>query len=819
MCPMVLIYLALTAYNSSGESSKSDEVSITTTDGPVTEVAPTPDIKANGSYGWLYVIPGDNLSVTVTLNTGDLLGQNADWWVAAETPFGWYHYDVNSGSWIPGLTVTYQGPLFALSLYEVLNMSGLPEGTYTFYFGVDTLMNGSPDSGIIYDSMVVNITTITPSVVITETENTGSDSLPILALATDKDGKETIAVIGEKDADGNITNLTGFMYVSPDGNSLEMELGADGLPVSLTDDTGTKAVFSDYTNSTVDVTFFDSNNNLLGGPVTVEINQDKFSEYLNLFSSLRIASSSVAKPSNKDFAPFELATGCASTVQTKATSLGIKLGGLVISGTACAGAIAGVVTWPIAVFTCSSFLLSNLSLLPYLEVEGEIFKVLGMVSTGMGLSQFSQCASPGLGILPCITVLAGISSDLIDIACDEKVPPGTPSLSIPWPKSAWLGVGVSNMGGGGSGTVTSDPAGINCGTKCSALYDINKEVTLTATPDAGSTFKEWSGACSGTDPKCKVTMDADKAVTATFTITVSAPTGFTATADGSTVYLSWDAVSGAEGYKLYYGNSCDEYTGSIDLGNVTSKTFYDIPVGTYYLAVVAYNSKGESKHSNCETVTVVAAPVTLTISKSGSGSGTVTTSPAGINCGTDCSETYDIGTEVTLTAFPDSGSTFTGWSGACTGTGTCAVTMDADKTVTATFTSVGSGAGTLVLNYSVTPSEGGGSTVTGTLGFKQVSGGPAVTGNYRLISDTGGLITSFSPAGIDTAVIVGDSFSGPFVLLFTTGGYLGSPGSGQLTFAVSGNEVTGTGALTNFIKATNDVLYLGNVTTGTFTPQ
>jgi uncharacterized repeat protein (TIGR02543 family) len=65
----------------------------------------------------------------------------------------------------------------------------------------------------------------------------------------------------------------------------------------------------------------------------------------------------------------------------------------------------------------------------------------------------------------------------------------------------------------------------------------------------------------------------------------------------------------------------------------------------------------------------------------------VTSSPAGINCGSDCSETYDNNTVVTLTASASTGSTFTGWSGACTNsTGTCQVTMTAARSVTANFT-------------------------------------------------------------------------------------------------------------------------------------
>ena len=76
---------------------------------------------------------------------------------------------------------------------------------------------------------------------------------------------------------------------------------------------------------------------------------------------------------------------------------------------------------------------------------------------------------------------------------------------------------------------------------------------------------------------------------------------------------------------------------------------------------------------------------TLTINKSGTGGGVVVSSPAGINCNSDCSEDYDAGSTITLTATPDSVSRFTGWSGACSGTGSCIVTMNASLAVTATF--------------------------------------------------------------------------------------------------------------------------------------
>ena len=76
----------------------------------------------------------------------------------------------------------------------------------------------------------------------------------------------------------------------------------------------------------------------------------------------------------------------------------------------------------------------------------------------------------------------------------------------------------------------------------------------------------------------------------------------------------------------------------------------------------------------------------LVVYKGGSQNGTVTSNPAGINCGSDCSEWYDWGTQVILTATPAPGHTFTGWSGACTGTNTqCTLFMTAPKSTTASF--------------------------------------------------------------------------------------------------------------------------------------
>ena len=180
--------------------------------------------------------------------------------------------------------------------------------------------------------------------------------------------------------------------------------------------------------------------------------------------------------------------------------------------------------------------------------------------------------------------------------------------------------------GTGSGTVTSNPGGINCGVTCSNEFASSQIVILTATPSVDSIFAGWSGDADCSDGV--VTMNASKTCTATFTLS--------------------------------------QYT--------------------------------------------------LTVSKAGTGSGTVTSSPAGINCGTDCTEPYNYGTVVTLTAAASTGSTFGGWSGACTGTGTCTVTMDAAKSVTATFNLTLPNVSVILVPDSTSIPRGGtlGYTVTGT---------------------------------------------------------------------------------------------------------
>lgn len=154
-----------------------------------------------------------------------------------------------------------------------------------------------------------------------------------------------------------------------------------------------------------------------------------------------------------------------------------------------------------------------------------------------------------------------------------------------------------SLAGSGTGSVTANVGVIDCPGTCTDDHDAGSAVILTATPDSGSTFTSWSGACSGVGV-CEVIMDQARSVTAIFDV---------------------------------------------------------LPPEVYAL-----------------TVGVV-------------GNGTVTSDEGEISCPATCASEHDAGTIVTLTATPDTGSAFAGWSGACIGIDDCQVTMGQAQAVTATF--------------------------------------------------------------------------------------------------------------------------------------
>ena len=233
------------------------------------------------------------------------------------------------------------------------------------------------------------------------------------------------------------------------------------------------------------------------------------------------------------------------------------------------------------------------------------------------------------------------------------------------------------------GTITSADTFINCGTggtACTRTYDYGTAVTLTATPDVGYSFTAWSGACTGTGT-CPLAMTADRAVGATFTInthtlTVTAPLHGTITSADTFINCGTGGTACTRTYN--YGTAVT-LTATPDVGySFTAWSGSCAGTGTCPLAMTANRAVGATFTINTHTLTVT-APL----------HGTITSADTFINCGTGgtaCTRTYNYGTAVTLTATPDVGYSFTAWSGACAGTGTCPLAMTANRAVGATFT-------------------------------------------------------------------------------------------------------------------------------------
>jgi hypothetical protein len=248
------------------------------------------------------------------------------------------------------------------------------------------------------------------------------------------------------------------------------------------------------------------------------------------------------------------------------------------------------------------------------------------------------------------------------------------------------------LSGSGSGTVTSSPAGITCGSDCSELFNPGQQVTLTASPAIGSNFTGWTGACSGLG-LCTLTMDESQQVTASFTSNLYS-LSVTKSGDGAGIVTSSPAG-------IDCGSIC---TAQFNHGTLVSLSATPSPgsifsgwsgacTGTGTCQVTMDSAKSVSAAFGLNTNTHL-----LTVTRQGTGTGTVTSSPSGIHCGIDCSEVFLHNTVVTLTAVPESNAYFTGWSGACTGTGTCQVTMDSARSVSASFTQMTEGGFTVVVN-------------------------------------------------------------------------------------------------------------------------
>ena len=286
--------------------------------------------------------------------------------------------------------------------------------------------------------------------------------------------------------------------------------------------------------------------------------------------------------------------------------------------------------------------------------------------------------------------------------------------------------------GNGSGAVTSSPAGINCPGDCVEIYPAGTLVTLTAAPASNSIFTGWSGGgCSGTGT-CVTTVDAGRTVVPTFELKTYSLT-VTKSGGNGTVTSSPTGIScGATCLAVYTHGTMVSLSSAPATGYVFTG-WSGACTGAAACVVTMTAAKS--------VVATFSPAFTLTVATNGgNGSGSVASAPAGISCGADCTEDYATGTLVTLTPTPATGSTFTGWSGACTGTGACTVTMNAAKTVTASFT-------LQQFTLTVTAQQNGGSDGKVTSSPGGINCGVGTPNVCAVVFDYGTTIHLFASAG------------------------------------------------------------------------
>lgn len=240
-----------------------------------------------------------------------------------------------------------------------------------------------------------------------------------------------------------------------------------------------------------------------------------------------------------------------------------------------------------------------------------------------------------------------------------------------------------SIGGPGTGRVQAGSVPFDCTTAtCTARVVAGSRLQITAVPDSGSIFRAWvTGRCSEGGPACELTVLRDEALGVEF-----------ARARTLTVSLGGDGAGTVATSDL-----------AVDCPSTCSTEIEDGAVVDLIATPIANVSFGgwggdcSGTDPNCGLVmdrdrVVVASfdrdRATLSVALAGDGVGTVTSDLGAIECPGICADSYVRGTEVTLTATPDTDVVFAGWTGACTGQQTCTLTLDAAASVTATFNPV-----------------------------------------------------------------------------------------------------------------------------------
>jgi len=237
--------------------------------------------------------------------------------------------------------------------------------------------------------------------------------------------------------------------------------------------------------------------------------------------------------------------------------------------------------------------------------------------------------------------------------------------------------------GSGTGSITSLPAGIECGTLCSDSFAAGTSLILTAVAEPGFAI-QWGGACSGSSgSSCRLPdITGPRSITIAFKKTYPLTISNTGRGSGK---IAGRLMGERIDCTLSGGQNCSHQV--IENGSVLLEASPD--EGMTFLGW----SGACSGMSTC-AITMTEAKnaqvrfergVPLFVTRTGSGSGGVYSQPAGIDCGPTCSNGFMPGSTIALSAVASPGSVFAEWSGACSGSSTCTVVAGSNTSVTAQF--------------------------------------------------------------------------------------------------------------------------------------
>jgi hypothetical protein len=241
-----------------------------------------------------------------------------------------------------------------------------------------------------------------------------------------------------------------------------------------------------------------------------------------------------------------------------------------------------------------------------------------------------------------------------------------------------------------TGTTLTAVTAVQFGSTNATSFSVSSTTSITATSPAGSGIVDVTVTTAGG------TSASSAADRFTYVGTATNNTVLTASPNPSTsgqsvTFTATVTSSGGTptGMVTFYDGATALGSATLSGGTATFTTALLSVGGHSITAVYGGDANFAASTSSTLTQTVNVPQITYGLTVSVSGNGTVTSSPSGLNCVATCSASFASGTQVTLTATPATGSSFTGWSGACNGTSTCSVAMNAAQSVAANFASGG----------------------------------------------------------------------------------------------------------------------------------